>query len=79
MVEDGPNNPGMELKLEWLEQVTIFYLQIKMAFINKTGIIGIIEEGAVPTTARGALDTPPHRQKPVVIGITSMVTKLTTA
>ena len=19
--EDGPNNPGMELKLEWLEQV----------------------------------------------------------
>ena len=29
MVEDGPNNPGMELKLEWLEQVTIFDLQIK--------------------------------------------------
>merc|ERR1712223_1003007 len=23
MVEDGPNNPGMELKLEWLEQVRV--------------------------------------------------------
>ena len=49
------------------------------AATSPTGIIGIIEEGAVPTAARGALDTPPHRQKPVVIGITSMVTKLTTA
>ena len=31
MVEDGPNNPGMELKLEWLEQVEI-YLNLKSKF-----------------------------------------------
>ena len=29
MVEDGPNNPGMELKLEWLEQVEFFKISIQ--------------------------------------------------
>ena len=26
MAEDGPNNPGMELQLEWLEQVGPLYI-----------------------------------------------------
>ena len=26
MAEDGPNNPGMDLQLEWLEQVDPLYI-----------------------------------------------------
>ena len=28
MAEDGPNNPGMELQLEWLEQVGPLYISL---------------------------------------------------
>ena len=36
MAEDGPNNPGMDLKLEWLEQVEILYIWWRGCVLNRT-------------------------------------------
>ena len=36
MAEDGPNNPGMELKLEWLEQVDLFVCMERVCFKSST-------------------------------------------
>ena len=74
MVEDGPNNPGMELKLEWLEQVEFSKSQFKSLrivrkfWLGSSELASCEEEGGEPCWSEDCQATVAGEKDSILMG-----------